>query len=71
MLHRKTKTKRIFAGLGILLLVLILGYLVINPWLLRWGATNQEVSQAMPGDLDHVGWTRAVTIDTTPERIWP
>jgi hypothetical protein len=71
MLHRKTKTKRIFAGLGIMLLVLILGYLAINPWLLRWGATEEEVSRSMPGDLDHIGWTRAITIDAAPEQIWP
>ena len=25
----------------------------------------------MPGDLEHIGWTRAITIDTTPEQIWP
>lgn len=66
-----TKTKRFFTGAGILLLVLILGYLGINPWLLRWGATNEEVARAMPGDLDHIGWTRAITIDATPEQIWP
>lgn len=71
MLHLRPKTKRIFFGLGITLLMLILGYLAINPWLLRWGATTEEVSRAMPGDLDHIGWTRAITIDTTPEQIWP
>jgi hypothetical protein len=54
-----------------MLLVLILGYLAINPWLLRWGATEDEVSRAMPGDLGHIGWTRAITIHTTPEQIWP
>jgi len=71
MLHLRTKTKRFFAGLGIMLLVLILGYLAINPWLLHWGATTEEVSRAMPGDLDHIGWTRAITIDAPPEQIWP
>lgn len=70
-MSESTKTKRFFTGAGILLLVLILGYLGINPWLLRWGATNEEVARAMPGDLDHIGWTRAITIDATPEQIWP
>jgi hypothetical protein len=41
------------------------------PWHLRWGATAAEVSQVMPGDLEHVGWTRAITIDAKPEEIWP
>lgn len=65
------KGKRFFTGVGIMLLVLVSGYLAINPWLLRWGATEEEVSRAMPGDLDHIGWTRAITIDASPEQIWP
>ena len=68
---KRTKSQRFFSGIGILLLVLVLGYLAINPWLLRWGATEEEVKQAMPGDLDHIGWTRGITIDATPEEIWP
>src|SRR5512138_912253 len=71
MLSRRTKMKRIFSGIGIALLILSLGYLAINPWLLQWGATKEEASQAMPGDLDHIGWTRAITINATPEQIWP
>ena len=71
MLPRRIKIKRFFAGIGIMLLVLILGYLLIRPWHLSWGATSAEVSQAMPGDLEHIGWTRAITIDATPEQVWP
>ena len=56
---------------GFMLLVLILGYLAIRPWHLRWGATEEEVSRAMPGDLEHIGWTRAITIDARPAEIWP
>ena len=70
-MSKGTTIRRFFAGLGIMLLVLVLGYLAIRPWHLRWGATDQEVSQAMPGDLEHIGWTRAVTIEATPEQIWP
>jgi hypothetical protein len=25
----------------------------------------------MPGDLEHIGWTRAITIEATPSEIWP
>jgi hypothetical protein len=25
----------------------------------------------MPGDLEHIGWTRAITIKAAPEQIWP
>ena len=70
-MSKRTKIKRFFAGLGVMLLILILGYLVIRPWHLRWGATDQEVSRAMPGDLEHIGWTRAITIEATPEQVWP
>jgi hypothetical protein len=54
-----------------MVLVLSLGYLAIRPWHLHWGTTAEQVSQAMPGDLEHIGWTRAISIDATPEEIWP
>ncbi len=47
----------------------------IRPWQLRWGATDEEVARAMPGDdvVKHPTFnaTRAVTIQARPERIWP
>lgn len=67
----KTQLRRILAGLGAALIVLILGYLAIRPWHLRWGAIDAEVAQAMPGDLDGRRWTRAITVDAPPEQIWP
>lgn len=70
-MSKNVKTKRFFTGFGIMLFVLILGYLVIRPWHLRWGATTEEVNQTMPGDLEHIGWTRAITIEAAPEEIWP
>jgi hypothetical protein len=47
----------------------------IRPWQLRWGATDEEVARAMPGD-DVVqratfNATRGVTIQARPEQIWP
>jgi len=68
---KHSKLKRILGGLGIVLVVLVLGYAAIRPLHLSWGATAEEVSRAMPGDLDGTRWTRAVTIDTTPEKVWP
>lgn len=70
-MSKNVKTKRFYTGFGIMLFVLILGYLVIRPWHLRWGATTEEVNQTMPGDLEHIGWTRAITIEAAPEEIWP
>jgi hypothetical protein len=46
-----------------------------RPYQLRWGATDAEVNRVMPGDeLDpHPTFlaTRAITIDGTPQDIWP
>lgn len=68
---KHNKLKQIFGGMAMVLLVLSLGYLGIRPFHLRWGATNDEVARAMPGDLDGARWTRAITIEATPEQIWP
>jgi hypothetical protein len=48
---------------------------VIGPWQRRWGATDEEVARAMPGD-DLVSnplevTTRAVTVNAPPADIWP
>ena len=50
-------------------------YLLVRRWHARWGATDEEVQRAMPGDdLVENAWdvtTRAVTIRATPAEIWP
>ena len=48
---------------------------VVRPWTKRWGATDDEVVRPMLGDnvvarADYVA-TRAVTIQATPEDVWP
>src|SRR5690348_8147850 len=44
-------------------------------WHVRWGATDDEVRESMPGDeiITRVSLnaTRAITIDASPERVWP
>jgi hypothetical protein len=49
--------------------------LVVRPWYLRWGATDDEVTRALPGDdlagESPVGSTRAVTIAGSVEDVWP
>jgi hypothetical protein len=46
-----------------------------RPRQLRWGATDQEVARAMPGDeivaRPVFNATRAVTVNARPEEIWP
>jgi hypothetical protein len=68
-----TQIKRLFGGLGAVLLVLVLGYLLIRPFHLRWGASDADVTRTMPGDMQAVDatWTRVIDIAATPEQIWP
>jgi len=55
------------------------GALVLSPvlrsWYNRWGATRAEVTQTLPGDelvpSPMLGYTRAITIQAPPGRVWP
>ena len=53
----------------------VLGYLAVRPRMLRWGATDQEAREPLPGDdicpNPRLQGTRAITIDAPPERVWP
>ena len=53
----------------------LLGYrLVVQPWQHRWGATDDEVGRAMPGDdliPGAASTTRAIAIAAPPEQVWP
>jgi hypothetical protein len=46
----------------------------VQPWQHRWGATDEEVWAAMPGDEvvpAAASTTRAITIAAAPEEVWP
>src|SRR5918995_188981 len=46
----------------------------IQPWQHRWGATDEEVHRAMPGDdliPDAAATTRAISIAAPAEDVWP
>ena len=49
--------------------------LLVGPWQRRWGATDEEVRRAMPGDAllrpDAPFTTRAITVDASPEVVFP
>ncbi len=67
---------RLAGRVGIALAIAFVGYfLVYRPQQIRWGATDEEISRAMPGDelQPHPVFdaTRAITIDASPEEIWP
>ena len=50
-------------------------WLAIRPWHLRWGASNCEIVQRLPGDEVEpdpaIEATRSVTIDAPVEEVWP
>lgn len=58
-----------------LIAAIILSYFVLLPWSERWGATDLEITQALPGDELISGpvtqVTHAVTIQASPEKVWP
>ena len=60
--------------LGALIVLFALYFLVVRPWHLRWGATDDEVAMSLPGDDLIQGAqsaTRAITVDAAPGDIWP
>jgi hypothetical protein len=60
--------------LAVVAVVLLAYSITVRPRLGRWGATDEEIRRAMPGD-ELLGTTpsttRAITIRARPERIWP
>lgn len=75
MIKFRTLLKRILAALALIALVMAAYFFCARPYQLHWGASDQEIKQAMPGDqLDpspEFFATRAITIAGTPEEIWP
>ena len=47
----------------------------VRPWHIRWGATDEEVNERLPGDelVEHpnVEATHAITIDAHVGEVWP
>jgi hypothetical protein len=62
----------VLAGLAILAVVIIAALL---PWMDRWGATDDELTASFSSDelvpFPAITYTRAVTINATPEEIYP
>jgi len=65
----------LIAGQVFLCLLALSIWFVYRPWALTWGSTHEEIARSMPGDevLQNPTFsaTRAVTIEATPEEIWP
>ena len=62
----------ILAGLGVVATILIFALL---PWMDSWGASDAEIAASYTGDelvpSPRISYTRALSIDATPEEIYP
>ena len=74
-MSRKNLIHRLIASVVLVGGIVVVVWLVYRPWALTWGSTDQEVARPMPGDeiLSEPTFnaTRAVTIEATPDEIWP
>lgn len=68
------KLGRVAALMLAIALLFTLFLLVVRPWYLTWGASEDEVDARLPGDelvqAAHTS-TRAITIHLPPARVWP
>ena len=64
----------IVAG-AIVLVIFVIYFYLYRPWLVRWGATDDEVNRTMPGDdiiaNPSFNATRVVTVNASSQAIWP
>ncbi|MBU2514946.1 hypothetical protein KJ966_26800 [bacterium] len=62
-------------GLRILLILglqIVIGVVFIKPYIITWGATDQEISMSMPGDhlAPFISSTRSITINAPISDVW-
>ena len=74
-MKRKDLVRLSIASLILIGVAVLVVWFLYRPWALTWGSTDEEIARAMPGDevLENPTFnaTRAVTIEATPEEIWP
>ncbi|MHC1783884.1 MAG: hypothetical protein AB9891_14215 [Anaerolineaceae bacterium] len=71
----QSKFLHFLGGLAIVLAVIILTFSFLIPWTHTYGATPEELSRTYHGDElitePIVNWTHGITINATPEKVWP
>jgi hypothetical protein len=67
--------RRILALVGASAAIVCAFFIIVRPWYLRWGATDEETRRILPGDeiipTANGQETRAITIRAPMERVWP
>jgi hypothetical protein len=71
----KVRTGRLTASIAVLGVMVMTYERWLKPWQERWGATDEELALALPGDHlieePAAQVTRAITIDAPREEVWP
>jgi hypothetical protein len=72
---KKKLVMKLLLVLALIVLGLFVLYVPLRPWMDRWGASATEISASLPGDeliaSPALVTNRAVTIQATPEQIYP
>jgi len=72
---KATILKKLTATLVQFGIIMVAYIFIARPYQLGWGATTVEINRSMPGDERRGNptflATRAITIEDTPENIWP
>lgn len=68
--------RQVYAGAALAAAGALAAYVLgVRPWHIRWGATDEEVSERLPGDalVEHpsVEATHAITINAPVGEVWP
>ena len=77
MVNTKSRWESLWESLtaALSMAVLVVFRPLLRGWYLHWGATESEAARQLPGDelVPHprVKYTRGITIEATPDRIWP
>lgn len=70
--HKRTGTWAALVAMGLLVSAY---HLVVRPWYLNWGATDEESTRRLPGDdlvpTASSETTRAITIEAPCDEVWP
>ncbi len=71
----KTISKSLAVGLALGSAAMAAYVQHVRPWMLRWGATDDEILRALPGDdlvpYPKLNATHAITIDAPVTEVWP
>ena len=71
----RKRVLRLLVGIALLAALLSGLFAAVIPAINGWGATNDEIARALPGDdqLSHpaVAWTNAIDISAPPAQVWP